>query len=71
MLYNSHQSDSVPFEGVISEGTTLRIDFASEDPSAIPTFNIRFEGDSLPTCGSDVDGNAAGSPFAVLLITID
>ncbi|XP_053224438.1 seizure 6-like protein isoform X3 [Podarcis raffonei] len=43
VLYNSHQSDSVPFEGVISEGTTLRIDFASEDPSAIPTFNIRFE----------------------------
>ncbi|XP_061458970.1 seizure 6-like protein isoform X2 [Rhineura floridana] len=43
VLYNSRQSDSVPFEGVISEGAILRVDFALGDPSATPTFNIRFE----------------------------
>ncbi|XP_053135921.1 seizure 6-like protein isoform X2 [Hemicordylus capensis] len=43
VLYHSRQSDSVPFEGVISEGSVLRVDFTSEDPAAGPTFNIRFE----------------------------
>ncbi|XP_072839239.2 seizure 6-like protein isoform X2 [Pogona vitticeps] len=42
-LYDSRQSDSVPFEGVISEGTTLRVDFMAEGPAAGPIFNIRFE----------------------------
>ncbi|KAM6423072.1 seizure 6-like protein [Liasis olivaceus] len=43
VLYASHQNGNVPFEGVISEGNTLRVDFTSEDPNAEPIFNIRFE----------------------------
>ncbi|XP_063000030.1 seizure 6-like protein [Elgaria multicarinata webbii] len=43
VLYSARQSDSVPFEGVISEGTTLRVDFTADDPNAGPMFNIRFE----------------------------
>ncbi|XP_060105173.1 seizure 6-like protein [Heteronotia binoei] len=43
VLYDSQQSSSLPFEGVISEGTTLRLEFLSDDPSTGPVFNIRFE----------------------------
>ncbi|XP_063171539.1 seizure 6-like protein [Candoia aspera] len=43
VLYASHQNSNVPFEGLISEGSALRVDFTSEDPDVDPTFNIRFE----------------------------
>ncbi|XP_015276762.1 PREDICTED: seizure 6-like protein [Gekko japonicus] len=43
VLYDSQQSSSLPFEGVISEGPSLRVEFVSEDPSTGPVFNIRFE----------------------------
>lgn len=46
VLYASQQGSNVPFEGVISEGNALRVDFTSEDPDGEPTFNIRFEGDA-------------------------
>ncbi|ETE58578.1 Seizure 6-like protein, partial [Ophiophagus hannah] len=43
VLYASQPGSNVPFEGVISEGNALRVDFTSEDPSREATFNIRFE----------------------------
>lgn len=67
VLYHSHQSEAVPFEGVISEGSTLRVDFTSEDPSTEAAFNIRFEGNSsvyfVPGCGGDAcsTGSSFGS----------
>ncbi|XP_054851862.1 seizure 6-like protein [Eublepharis macularius] len=43
VLFDSQQSSSLPFEGVISEGPSLRVDFMSDDPNTDPVFNIRFE----------------------------
>ncbi|XP_030316730.1 LOW QUALITY PROTEIN: seizure 6-like protein [Calypte anna] len=43
VLYDSLRADSVPFEGVISEGSSIRIDFLAEEPAAATAFNIRFE----------------------------
>ncbi|KAM8797639.1 seizure 6-like protein [Eudromia elegans] len=43
VLYDSLRADSVPFEGVISDGTAIRIDFAAAEPAAATAFNIRFE----------------------------
>ncbi|XP_039218573.1 seizure 6-like protein isoform X1 [Crotalus tigris] len=43
VLYTSQQGSNVPFEGVISEGSSLHVDFTSEDPNAEPTFSVRFE----------------------------
>lgn len=48
VLYDSLRADSVPFEGVISDGSSIRIDFLAEEPAAATAFNIRFEGDVLP-----------------------
>nr|XP_047929618.1 seizure 6-like protein [Anser cygnoides] len=45
VLYDSLRADSVPFEGVISDGSSIRIDFLAEEPAAATAFNIRFEGD--------------------------
>ena len=47
VLYDSLRADSVPFEGVISDGSSIRIDFLAEEPAAATAFNIRFEGDVL------------------------
>lgn len=47
VLYDSMRADSVPFEGVISDGSSIRIDFLAEEPVAATAFNIRFEGDVL------------------------
>ncbi|NXA37353.1 SE6L1 protein, partial [Eudromia elegans] len=43
VLYDSLRADSVPFEGVISDGAAIRIDFAAAEPAAATAFNIRFE----------------------------
>uniref|UniRef100_A0A8C3MBF4 Seizure 6-like protein n=1 Tax=Geospiza parvula TaxID=87175 RepID=A0A8C3MBF4_GEOPR len=43
VLYDSLRADSVPFEGVISDGSSIRIDFLAEQPAAATAFNIRFE----------------------------
>ncbi|XP_035196049.1 seizure 6-like protein isoform X1 [Oxyura jamaicensis] len=43
VLYDSLRADSVPFEGVISDGSSIRIDFLAEEPAAATAFNIRFE----------------------------
>ncbi|XP_054029032.1 LOW QUALITY PROTEIN: seizure 6-like protein [Dryobates pubescens] len=43
VLYDSLRADSVPFEGVISDGSAIRIDFQAREPAAATAFNIRFE----------------------------
>ncbi|NWS46892.1 SE6L1 protein, partial [Probosciger aterrimus] len=43
VLYDSLRADSVPFEGVISDGSSIRIEFLAEEPAAATAFNIRFE----------------------------
>ncbi|XP_009887468.1 PREDICTED: seizure 6-like protein [Charadrius vociferus] len=43
ILYDSLRADSVPFEGVISDGSSIRIEFLAEEPAAATAFNIRFE----------------------------
>lgn len=48
VLYDSLRADSVPFEGVISDGSSIRIDFLAEEPAAATAFNIRFEGAVCP-----------------------
>lgn len=51
VLYDSLRADSVPFEGVISDGSSIRIDFLAEEPAAATAFNIRFEGAVSPCWG--------------------
>ncbi|XP_069922150.1 seizure 6-like protein isoform X3 [Oryctolagus cuniculus] len=43
LLYDSLQTESVPFEGLLSEGHTIRIEFTSNQGQAASAFNIRFE----------------------------
>ncbi|XP_017657667.1 seizure 6-like protein isoform X2 [Nannospalax galili] len=43
LLYDSFQTESVPFEGLLSEGTSIRIEFTSDQGQAASAFNIRFE----------------------------
>ncbi|XP_075754997.1 seizure 6-like protein isoform X1 [Pelodiscus sinensis] len=43
ILYDSLRTESVPFEGVISDGSAIRIDFTAEETRATTAFNIRFE----------------------------
>ncbi|XP_037673063.1 seizure 6-like protein isoform X2 [Choloepus didactylus] len=43
LLYDSLQTESVPFEGVLSDNNTICIEFTSEQGRAASTFNIRFE----------------------------
>uniref|UniRef100_A0A8I3Q6J8 Seizure 6-like protein n=1 Tax=Canis lupus familiaris TaxID=9615 RepID=A0A8I3Q6J8_CANLF len=43
LLYDSLQTESVPFEGLLSEGNSIRIEFTSDQARAASAFNIRFE----------------------------
>uniref|UniRef100_A0A8C3YPD3 Seizure related 6 homolog like n=1 Tax=Catagonus wagneri TaxID=51154 RepID=A0A8C3YPD3_9CETA len=43
LLYDSLQTESVPFEGLLSDGHTIRIEFTSDQARAVSSFNIRFE----------------------------
>lgn len=45
LLYDSLQIESVPFEGLLSEGNSIRIEFTSDQPQVASAFNIRFEGE--------------------------
>lgn len=56
VLYDSLRADSVPFEGVISDDSSIRIDFLAEEPAASTAFNIRFEGDALLWAGGLQEG---------------
>uniref|UniRef100_A0A8C6FKK3 Seizure related 6 homolog like n=1 Tax=Moschus moschiferus TaxID=68415 RepID=A0A8C6FKK3_MOSMO len=43
LLYDSFQTENVPFEGLLSDGHTIRIEFTSNQPPVASAFNIRFE----------------------------
>ncbi|KAK7811764.1 hypothetical protein U0070_016836 [Myodes glareolus] len=43
LLYDSLRTESVPFEGLLSEGSSIRIEFTSDQGQAASSFNIRFE----------------------------
>uniref|UniRef100_A0A8C8ZQA1 Seizure 6-like protein n=1 Tax=Prolemur simus TaxID=1328070 RepID=A0A8C8ZQA1_PROSS len=43
LLYDSLQTESVPFEGLLSDDNSIRIEFTSSQARAASTFNIRFE----------------------------
>uniref|UniRef100_A0A670ZY37 Seizure related 6 homolog like n=1 Tax=Pseudonaja textilis TaxID=8673 RepID=A0A670ZY37_PSETE len=78
VLYASRPGSNVPFEGVISEGNALRVDFTSEDPSREATFNIRFEAFEKGHCyephlqnGNFTTSDAAYNPGAIVEFTCD
>lgn len=50
LLYDSLRTESVPFEGLLSEGSSIRIEFTSDQGQAASAFNIRFEGERSPPC---------------------
>lgn len=50
LLYDSLRTESVPFEGLLSEGSNIRIEFTSDQGQAASAFNIRFEGERSPPC---------------------
>ena len=63
LLYDSFQTESVPFEGLLSEGNSIRIEFMSDQARAASSFNIRFEGEGprelpLPWGGGAGSGEA-------------
>uniref|UniRef100_A0A8C8S0G6 Seizure 6-like protein n=1 Tax=Pelusios castaneus TaxID=367368 RepID=A0A8C8S0G6_9SAUR len=43
VLYDSLRAETVPFEGVISDGSAIRIDFTADEARATTAFNVRFE----------------------------
>nr|XP_021501993.1 seizure 6-like protein [Meriones unguiculatus] len=43
LLYDSLRTESVPFEGLLSEGSSIHIEFTSDQGQAASAFNIRFE----------------------------
>lgn len=48
----------MPFEGLLSEGSAIRIEFTSDQGRAASAFNIRFEGECF--WGSLVGGGTWG-----------
>lgn len=47
VLFDSGRGGQIPFEGVISEGPAVRIQFITDQPNHSTGFNIRFEGKKL------------------------
>uniref|UniRef100_A0A8C0I2A6 Seizure 6-like protein n=1 Tax=Balaenoptera musculus TaxID=9771 RepID=A0A8C0I2A6_BALMU len=43
LLYDSLQTETVPFEGLLSDGHTICIEFTSDQGRVASAFNIRFE----------------------------
>ncbi|KAG8543387.1 hypothetical protein GDO81_024800, partial [Engystomops pustulosus] len=43
ILFDSAKTETVPFEGLISEGSCIRIEFSTDETKTAPGFNIRFE----------------------------
>ncbi|XP_069817427.1 seizure 6-like protein [Dendropsophus ebraccatus] len=43
ILFDSAKTETVPFEGLISEGSCIRIEFSTDESKTAPGFNIRFE----------------------------
>jgi hypothetical protein len=46
VLYDSLHSDSVPFEGLLSDHSSLRIEFMASQGPAASVFHVRFEGEA-------------------------
>lgn len=44
VLFDSGRGGPIPFEGVISEGPAVRIQFITDQPNHNTGFNIRYEG---------------------------
>lgn len=44
VLFDSGHGGQIPFEGVISEGPAVRIQFITDHPNHNTGFNIRYEG---------------------------
>lgn len=44
VLFDSGRGGQIPFEGVISEGPAVRIQFITDQPNHNTGFNIRYEG---------------------------
>lgn len=44
VLFDSGHGGQIPFEGVISEGPAVRIQFITDQPNHNTGFNIRYEG---------------------------
>lgn len=45
VLFDSGRGGPIPFEGVISEGPAVRVQFITDQPNSHNTgFNIRYEG---------------------------
>lgn len=63
LLYDSLQTESVPFEGLLSEDHSIRIEFTSDQAPPASAFNIRFEGEGrpLPGWGRGSRGRRAGA----------
>ncbi|KAM9330817.1 seizure 6-like protein [Gastrophryne carolinensis] len=43
VLFDSAKTETVPFEGLISEGSCIRIEFSTDETKTAPGFNVRFE----------------------------
>ncbi|KAM4707595.1 seizure 6-like protein isoform 2-T2 [Discoglossus pictus] len=43
ILFDSAKTETVPFEGLISEGSCIRIEFSTDESKTAPGFNIRYE----------------------------
>ncbi|XP_063769277.1 seizure 6-like protein isoform X2 [Pseudophryne corroboree] len=43
ILFDSAKTETVPFEGLISEGSCIRIEFSTDESKTAPGFNVRFE----------------------------
>lgn len=50
LLYDSLQTENVPFEGLLSDGHTICIEFTSDQGRVASAFNIRFEGEGPGGC---------------------
>lgn len=49
VLFDSGRGGPIPFEGVISEGPAVRVQFITDQPNHNTGFNIRYEGKSTHT----------------------
>lgn len=49
VLFDSGRGGQIPFEGVISEGPAVRIQFITDQPNHNTGFNIRYEGNQKMT----------------------
>lgn len=47
VLFDSGHGSQIPFEGVISEGPAVRIQFITDQPNHNTGFNIRYEGNTV------------------------